>query len=172
MLSQVLTCWTVLKIIKNILTFWIVSRILLKLRWNNLWNNYTSCLSYIVNTMPADVLGNFKSQWISMPSIFLHSQWHGSLWPCYPRSHGISRFGMDLLPDTQNYGLHMRRECRERFPRHRRLAIPTCVTHVPWCMLGSLTSGFLWSQWWRKVPGITGTCVTRNFAYLVRCPLP
>ena len=24
----------------------------------------------------------------------------------------------------------------------------TCVTHVPWCMPGSLTSGFLWS-WWR-----------------------
>ena len=24
----------------------------------------------------------------------------------------------------------------------------TCVTHVPWCMLGSLISGFLWS-WWR-----------------------
>ena len=22
-----------------------------------------------------------------------------------------------------------------------------CVTHVPWCMLGSLTSGCLWSQW-------------------------
>ena len=26
----------------------------------------------------------------------------------------------------------------------------TCVTHVPWCMPGSLTSGFLWSQWWGK----------------------
>ena len=24
----------------------------------------------------------------------------------------------------------------------------TCVTHVPWCMQGSLTSSFLWS-WWR-----------------------
>ena len=24
----------------------------------------------------------------------------------------------------------------------------TCVTHVPWCMPGSLTSGFLWS--WRR----------------------
>ena len=23
----------------------------------------------------------------------------------------------------------------------------TCVTHVRWCMPGSLTSGFLWSQW-------------------------
>ena len=23
----------------------------------------------------------------------------------------------------------------------------TCVTHVPWCMPGSLTNGFLWGQW-------------------------
>ena len=23
----------------------------------------------------------------------------------------------------------------------------TCATHVPWCMSGSLTSGFLWSRW-------------------------
>ena len=36
---------------------------------------------------------------------------------------------------------------------HRGLAIPTdmhhgtCVSHVPWCMLGKLTSGFLWSRW-------------------------
>ena len=27
----------------------------------------------------------------------------------------------------------------------------TCVTHVPWCMPGSLTSGFLWSRWWGKL---------------------
>ena len=26
----------------------------------------------------------------------------------------------------------------------------TCGTHVPWCMPGSLTSGFLWSRWWGK----------------------
>ena len=26
----------------------------------------------------------------------------------------------------------------------------TCGTHVPWCMPGSLNTGFLWSQWWRK----------------------
>ena len=44
---------------------------------------------------------------------------------------------------------------RERFLRHRGLADPnmhhgTCVTHVPWCMSGSLTSGFLWSWWQGK----------------------
>ena len=47
----------------------------------------------------------------------------------------------------------MRRECRERFPRPPQVSDPdmqdgTCVTHVPWCMPGLLTSGFLWS-WWR-----------------------
>ena len=26
----------------------------------------------------------------------------------------------------------------------------TCMTHVPWCMPGLLTSGFLWSQWQGK----------------------
>ena len=26
----------------------------------------------------------------------------------------------------------------------------TCVTHVSWCVSGSLTSGFLWSRWRRK----------------------
>ena len=79
----------------------------------------------------------------------------------------------------------MRRECRERFPRHRlrrikekrQLAIPTCitarawrtagtcVTHVPCCMSGTLTrcGG-------ENVPGITGACVTLNFTYLVRGP--
>ena len=50
------------------------------------------------------------------------------------------------LPDTQNVGLRMRWECRERFPRHRlqrKLPVSdpgmhhgTCVTHVPWCNVG------------------------------------
>ena len=46
----------------------------------------------------------------------------------------------------------MRRECRERFPRHRGLASPTCITarasrtHVPSSMPGSQTSG----RWWGK----------------------
>ena len=58
---------------------------------------------------------------------------------------------MDFLPDTQNRGLCMRRECREHFPRHRFQRWPlvsnpgmhhgTYVTHLPWCMSGSLTGG-------------------------------
>ena len=46
----------------------------------------------------------------------------------------------------------------------------TCVTHVPWCMLGSLTSGFLWSRWRGNVTGIPGGCASHNFTYLVRGP--
>ena len=45
----------------------------------------------------------------------------------------------------------------------------TCVTHVPWCMPGSLTSGFLWSQrQGENVPAIPDACATRNFTYLVK----
>ena len=80
---------------------------------------------------------------------------------------------MDLMPDTQKCGLRMRQECRERFPRHRlqrkpRVSYPgmhhgSCVTHVPWCMSGSLTRGG-----GENVPGIPGACAIRNFSYLVR----
>ena len=82
---------------------------------------------------------------------------------------------MGLLPDTQNCGLLMDRECRENFPRHRlqrkRLVSDpgmhngTRMKHVPRCMSGSLIrSGG------ENVPGIPGECATRNFAYLVRGP--
>ena len=89
--------------------------------------------------------------------------------------HTIVIRSIGLLPDTQNCGLRMCRECRERFPRHRLQRKPlvsdpgmhhgTCVTHVPWCMSGSLTRGG-----GEHVPGIPGACASRNFAYLVRSP--
>ena len=41
----------------------------------------------------------------------------------------------------------------------------TCVTHVPWCMSGSLTSGFLWSRWQGKRSRHSG-CM-RNPKYYV-----
>ena len=46
----------------------------------------------------------------------------------------------------------MRRECREHFPSPQQFSDPdmhhgTCVTHVQWCMPGSLVSGFFWSRW-------------------------
>ena len=48
-------------------------------------------------------------------------------------------------------------------------ATASCVTPVPWCMPGLLTSGFLWSDR-ENVPVIPGTCATRNFPFLVRGP--
>ena len=47
-----------------------------------------------------------------------------------------------LLPDKQNCRLRMRRKCRDSFPRNCGLHC-TCSTHVSWCILGSLNSGFL-----------------------------
>ena len=79
---------------------------------------------------------------------------------------------MGLLPDTWNCGLRMRQECRERFPRHRLQRKPLlsdlsmhhgmCITHVLWCMSGTLT----------RVGGknIPGACAIRNIAYLARGP--
>ena len=61
------------------------------------------------------------------------------------------------------------------FPRHRLQRKPlvsdpgkhhgTCVTHVPWCISGSLTRGG-----GENVPGISGACATRSFTYLTRGP--
>ena len=76
---------------------------------------------------------------------------------------------MGLLPDTWYCGLRIRRECWEGFPCHRLQRKPlvsdpimhhgSCVTHVPWCMSGSLTRS-----------GIPGACAIRNFTYLLRGP--
>ena len=44
----------------------------------------------------------------------------------------------------------------------------TSVTHVPWCMPGSLTSSFLWSRWWGKLFWLAGACATCSFAYPVK----
>ena len=43
----------------------------------------------------------------------------------------------------------------------------TCVTHVPWCMSGSLTRG----GGGENVPGIPGACANLNLTYLARGPL-
>ena len=81
--------------------------------------------------------------------------------------------GMGVLPDTQNGGLRMRQGRRERLSRHwlqRKLLVNdpgmhhgTCVTHVPWCMSGSLNRG--------GGENVPGACATRNFTYLARGPL-
>ena len=74
---------------------------------------------------------------------------------------------MGLLPDRSNSGLRMRRECWERFPCHRGLAIPTCITAA--CRDRKLTDSFeVGSE--ENRPGIPGACANRNFTYLVIGP--
>ena len=67
----------------------------------------------------------------------------------------------------------MCRECRERFPRHRSLAIPTCLTARAWRTCRDACR----DRWpavsfevggGENVPSIPGACATRNFVYLVR----
>ena len=59
---------------------------------------------------------------------------------------------------------------RHRLQRKPRVSNPgmylgTCVTHVPWCMSGSLTRGG-----GENVPGIPSACATCHFTYLARGP--
>ena len=73
-----------------------------------------------------------------------HKQRIGKAATWSPQHHGH-------LTRCVNCGLRMRRECRERFPHHRlqRKSLVSdpdmhhgmCITHVPWCMSGSLTRG-------------------------------
>ena len=74
---------------------------------------------------------------------------------------------MGLLQDTPSCGLCMRWECRERFRRHQLWTIRLfcyadmhhgpCVTHVSWCLSGSLTRGG-----GENVPVIPSASATRN----------
>ena len=43
----------------------------------------------------------------------------------------------------------------------------TFITHVPWCMLGSLTCGFLWSRWRGKLSRHSWRM--RNLQFYVSC---
>ena len=72
------------------------------------------------------------------------------------QSNNVDSCGpMGLLPDTLNCGLRHAPGMPGTFSPPLRDNDPdmhhdTCVTHVPWCISGSLTCGFLWSRWRRK----------------------
>ena len=62
---------------------------------------------------------------------------------------------MGLLPDTKIVGCASAGNAGNVSPPPR-VSDPDihhdiCVTHVPWCTPGSLTSGFLWSRWRGKL---------------------
>ena len=48
----------------------------------------------------------------------------------------------------------------------------TCLTHVPWCMPGSLTSGFLWSRWRGKRSRHSQRMRTPQFCVSGKRPMP
>ena len=79
---------------------------------------------------------------ISRHFLFWVRQFESRVWRKVFRRHKIPPLHpMGLLTDTQNCELRMRRECQERFPRHRGLAIP--VTHCTSRVLGSMSFIFL-----------------------------
>ena len=77
---------------------------------------------------------------------------------------------MGLLPDTQNCGLRMRRECWEHFLRHRGLAIRHASRHVRDACRDSKLAVSFEVGGGENVPGIHGASATRNFTYLARGP--
>ena len=89
---------------------------------------------------------------------------------------GISAGAMGLLPDTQNRQLCMRQGMPGTFSPPPRVSDTdmhhgTCVTHVPWCMSGSLTSGFLWSRWRGKCSRQSRRMRNPQFFVTVRRPI-
>ena len=137
-------------------------------------------LLLVVSEVIDELNGNTSSVLVTvtyLPVAFCFYQpiWPGHQWAdCsislsrtgHARSHGP-------LDRYIKLRVRMRRECREHFPRvsDRDMHHGTCVTHMPWCMPESLTSGIFWkSAVGENVPGIPGACTTRNFTYLVRGP--
>ena len=69
----------------------------------------------------------------------------------------------------------MHRECRERFPLHLGLEIPTCITARAWRTCRDAYRDRLLAVsfevcGWENVPGIPGACATCSSTYLVRGP--
>ena len=96
---------------------------------------------YIVTNPPKTNTISYEAAWPfprydhdSLPS----NSWHVTAWASYQirKIAGCAYTGnagnvFPATPRISNPDMH-----------HGR-----CVTHVPWCMPGSLTSGFLWSRW-------------------------
>ena len=74
-------------------------------------------------------------------------------------------------PIRENCGWCLYWECRERFPATD-MHDGTCVTHVPWCMQESLTSGFLWSMWRGQCSRHSRRIQNRQFSVSVKSPMP
>ena len=142
-----------------------ISQIVYNAMIGKVWQVY-----YVAYHMIHDVL---RKEWMLYGLHIFISRRMYTIMEGYDLIDGLPVSSMGLLPDTQNCGMCIRRECLERFPRHRlqrkRLVSDpgmhhdTCATHVAWCLSGSLTRGG-----GENVTDIPGACATRNFTYLVR----
>ena len=88
-------------------------------------------------------------------------------------ANSVDRKGPNLIPVTVNITIELQTVWHGPLARYVKLRVAhapgmpgwfsptprvgdpdmhhgTCVTHVPWCMPGSLTSSFPWSIWWGK----------------------
>ena len=86
----------------------------------------------IVPTTPPSLDQKSKSEW-------------GSLW----RGHGLLiRYVKFRVVHAHGMPATFSPPPRASDPdMHHGTCHGTCVTHVPWCMAGSLASGFLWNRW-------------------------
>ena len=130
--------------------------------WNDVFDNRNSDSSYAIREFENVFLRNMKFD-------FNHCAWNSqTLQICNV---------MGPLPDTQNCGFRMRRrrECRERVPRQRGLAIPTCITarasHT--CREACRDRQLMVSievAGGENVPGDSRRMRNLNFTYLARGP--
>ena len=91
---------------------------------------------------------------LSEEFITVHDRQFPSKLSCHTRNEA-SNAAHNVLPRASCQirkiaGVHAPR-MPDRFPRYQGVSDPdmhhsTCVTHVPWCMPGSLTSGCPWSR--------------------------
>ena len=92
----------------------------------------------------------------------------------HPSAYFVRVYFMGLLPNTSNCWLRMRRECWERFPCHRGLAIPIFITAQAWRMYRDAWRDLLlavsFSGGKKLIPGIPAACPTDNCMCLVSGP--
>ena len=126
----------------------------------HIWTMEVTCLDDFVSHQ-CDNHASVYIQWVISWMACHCMMWHVMAWVSYQRRK-IAGAHAPGIPGT--------------FSPPQQVSDPdmhhgTCVTHVPWCMPGSLTSGFLWNRRRGKnVPGIPGACATYSFTYLVRDP--
>ena len=93
----------------------------------------------------------------------LSNHFHHLVWKAYRRQESAIRiYFVCITPDTLSWHGTLARYIKLRVAHAPGMpgtvSLPlwvsdpdmhlgTCVTHVPWCVPGSLTSGYLWSRW-------------------------